>query len=156
MGAIYYTRILKTLVFVQRPAHLPEVQEAPFSMRLSLLVLAALSLLLGLAPQLPMQLVLPVASLCFAPTPGDPQIIMALSVYWPVYVLLPVFGALLPALFAGRRKPGGLDQRGRIAGHGSAGGALRAGSGHAFFLLRPDRAPDRRVEHGLCRRLYGA
>lgn len=81
--------------------------EAPFSMRLSLLVLAALSLLLGLAPQLPMQLVLPVASLCFAPTPGDPQIIMALSVYWPVYVLLPVFGALLPALFAGRRKPAG-------------------------------------------------
>lgn len=107
VGAIYYTRILKTLVFVQRPAHLPEVQEAPFSMRLSLLVLAALSLLLGLAPQLPMQLVLPVASLCFAPTPGDPQIIMALSVYWPVYVLLPVFGALLPALFAGRRKPAG-------------------------------------------------
>lgn len=107
VGAAYYTRILKTLVFVERPAHLPDVGEAPFSMRLSLLALAALSLLLGLAPQLPMQLVLPVASLCFAPATGDPQIIMAMSVFWPVYVLLPVFGALLPALFARRPKAAG-------------------------------------------------
>ena len=67
VGAVYYTRILKTLIFEKRPDHLPQVEEAPFSMRLSLLVLAAVSLLLGLFPQAVMPLVLPVASLCYPP-----------------------------------------------------------------------------------------
>ena len=107
MGAVYYTRILKTLIFEERPSHLPQVEEAPFSMRLGLLVLAALSLLLGLAPQLPMQLVLPVASLCYEPTSAAPQIMLAMNVFWPVYVVVPVFGAVLPALFAGWRRMAG-------------------------------------------------
>ena len=76
-------------------------------MRLGLLVLAALSLLLGLAPQLPMQLVLPVASLCYEPTSAAPQIMLAMNVFWPVYVVVPVFGAVLPALFAGWRRMAG-------------------------------------------------
>ncbi len=107
VGAVYYTRILKTLIFEERPSHLPQVEEAPFSMRLGLLALAAFSLLLGLAPQLPMQLVLPVASLCYEPTSAAPQIMLAMNVFWPVYVVLPVFGAVLPALFAGWRRMAG-------------------------------------------------
>lgn len=107
VGAVYYTRILKTLVFEQRPDSLPAVCEAPLSMRLGLLVLAALCLVLGLAPQLPMQLILPVASLCFPPTALDPDIMLAMNVSWPVYVVVPVFGAVLPALFWAYRKAAG-------------------------------------------------
>ena len=107
VGAVYYTRILKTLIFEKRPDHLPQVEEAPFSMRLSLLVLAAVSLLLGLFPQAVMPLVLPVASLCYPPAMDVPQIIAAMNVSWPVYVVLPVFGAVLPALFADWRKMAG-------------------------------------------------
>ena len=106
VGAVYYTRILKTLIFEERPSHLPQVEEAPFSMRLGLLALAALSLLLGLAPQLPMQLVLPVASLCYEPTSAAPQIAgherTGPSMWWVL-----VFGAVLPALFAGWRRMAG-------------------------------------------------
>ena len=49
VGAIYYVRILKTLVFEERPADLPVLEEAPWSIRGALMALAALSLLLGLA-----------------------------------------------------------------------------------------------------------
>lgn len=99
VGLIYYTRILKTLVFEERPAHLPTVTEAPRSIQIALITLAGTSLLLGLAPQLPAQLVAPVASLIFAPQAGDPAALLAMRVSWPVYVLVPVFGAALPALF---------------------------------------------------------
>lgn len=49
-GAIYYTRILKTLVLEQRPADAPQLEEAPYSMRLAMAILAALSLLSALRP----------------------------------------------------------------------------------------------------------
>lgn len=81
------------------PAHLPTVTEAPRSIQIALIALAGTSLLLGLAPQLPAQLVAPVASLIFAPQAGDPAALLAMRVSWPVYVLVPVFGAALPALF---------------------------------------------------------
>ena len=54
-----------------------------------------------------MQLVLPVASLCYEPTSAAPQIMLAMNVFWPVYVVVPVFGAVLPALFAGWRRMAG-------------------------------------------------
>jgi formate hydrogenlyase subunit 3/multisubunit Na+/H+ antiporter MnhD subunit len=107
VGAIYYTRILKTLVYDERPADLPAVTEAPLSMRLPLAVLAALSLLLCLAPQLPMQLIAPLASLCFEPNLGDVVALEALTVPWPVYVIVPVFGALIPTVYASNRKKAG-------------------------------------------------
>ncbi|MBO4300212.1 MAG: oxidoreductase, partial [Desulfovibrio sp.] len=107
VGLIYYTRILKTLVFEERPADLPTVTEAPLSMRTGLVVLAAICLLLGLAPQLPMQLVAPVASLCFTPDMGDAAVMTAMNVSWPIYVIVPIFGALLPAVFYRERRKAG-------------------------------------------------
>lgn len=107
IGLIYYTRILKTLVFESRPEHLPAVTEAPCSMRAGLVVLAGICLILGLAPQLPMQLVAPVASLCFTPDQADAAVMLAMNVSWPIFVIVPVFGALLPAVFyKDRRKAG--------------------------------------------------
>ena len=67
VGAIYYVRILKTLVFEERPADLPMVEEAPWSIRGALMALAALSLLLGLAPWAPLTLVIP------WPRPASPR-----------------------------------------------------------------------------------
>ncbi|MBQ7456137.1 MAG: oxidoreductase [Desulfovibrio sp.] len=112
VGAIYYTRILKTIVFVKRPASLPPVAEAPFSLRLAMGILAVLSLLMALVPQVPMQLVAPVATMCFGPASVDGTILAAISVPWPVYVIVPVFGAVLPAFFAGDRVKAGLTSVG--------------------------------------------
>lgn len=99
IGAIYYTRILKVLILEQRPADAPEAAEAPFEMRLALIILAALTLLFGLAPQILMPIVLPAAALCYAIPENAMLVIDAMSVNWPVYVILPVFGAVLPAIF---------------------------------------------------------
>lgn len=107
VGAVYYARILKTLVFEPRPADLPAVEEAPLGMRLAMLALAVLSLLFGLAPQLLMPLVLPVASLAYTAPAQAPAILEAMSVNWPIYVIFPVFGAVLPALFCGRPRMAG-------------------------------------------------
>lgn len=107
VGAVYYTRILKTIVLEQRPADLPKVEEAPFSMQLPLIVLAAISLLFGLAPQLIMPLVLPVASLCYAIPENAGPIMLAMTVNWPIYVIFPVFGAVLPAIFYARPRMAG-------------------------------------------------
>ena len=107
VGAIYYTRILKTIIFEKRPADMPSVAEAPFSMRIGMAVLAFLSLLMALVPQVPMHLVSPVASLCFGALAEDSAILAAISVPWPIYVIVPVFGALLPAFFASDRKKAG-------------------------------------------------
>ena len=108
VGAIYYTRILKTIIFVRRPDDLPRVSEAPLTMRLSLAVLAILSLLMALVPQVPMQLVAPVATLCFGAVPVDGTILASISVPWPVYVVVPVFGAVIPAFFAKDRVKSGM------------------------------------------------
>lgn len=107
VGAIYYTRILKTIVLEQRPADLPEVEDAPFGMQLAMIILAAISLLFGLAPQLLMPIVLPAASLCFLVPDNAPQIMEAMSVNWPIYVIFPIFGAVLPAIFSGKPRMAG-------------------------------------------------
>ena len=77
-------------------------------MRLSLAVLAILSLLMALVPQVPMQLVAPVATLCFGAVPVDGTILASISVPWPVYVVVPVFGAVIPAFFAKDRVKSGM------------------------------------------------
>ena len=82
---------------------LPVVEEAPWSIRGALMALAALSLLLGLAPWAPLTLVIPVASACFAPASMDLVVLQSVMAPWPIYVAVPVFGALLPAFF--RRNP---------------------------------------------------
>ncbi|MDR1857397.1 MAG: oxidoreductase [Desulfovibrio sp.] len=107
VGAIYYTRILRTLVFEERPASLPRVHEAPASMRYALAVLAVASLVLCLVPQIPMQLLSSAASYCFRPDAVDASILNALSIPWPIYVVVPIFGALIPAVLASDRKKAG-------------------------------------------------
>ncbi len=107
VGAIYYTRILKVLVFEERPADAPVVKEAPLSMRLAMGVLALACLVVGLAPQLWMALVAPVASACFAPAGNESMILSSVFVPWPVYVALPIFACFVPAFFKSDRKKAG-------------------------------------------------
>lgn len=52
VGLIYFTRILKTLVFEERPADLPAVTDVP-RMQIGLAVLAAICVIMGLARSLP-------------------------------------------------------------------------------------------------------
>lgn len=103
VGVVYYTRILKTLVFEERPAHLPVVSEVSGSMRIALGLLAFLCLMTGLAPQLPLILVAPVASACFNTLGGELLVFQSVMVPWECYVIVPVFGALLPVFF--RKSP---------------------------------------------------
>ncbi len=103
IGLIYYTRILRTLVFEERPADAPEVEEAPLAMRAALALLAACCLLPGLAPQLVTDLVRPAADAFFVMSPQMQSVFDSIVVHWPVYVVLPFAGALLPALL--RKNP---------------------------------------------------
>lgn len=107
VGAIYYTRILKTLVLEQRPADLPPVSEAPYSMRIAMVILAGLTILFGLAPHLVMPVVVPVATMCYPVPPNAIKILQAMCVNWPIYVLFPIIGAVLPAVFRGQPRMAG-------------------------------------------------
>lgn len=107
VGAIYYTRILKTIILENRPAGAPEIKDAPFSMRLGMLILAVLSLLFGLCPQMLIPLVVPAASLAFPMPENATQILLALSVNWPIYALFPVLGAVLPGFFSSKPRMAG-------------------------------------------------
>lgn len=107
VGAIYYTRILKTLILEKRPADLPALEEAPFSMRLAMIILASICVLLGLVPQLVVPLVVPAASLCFSMPENALAVLQAINVNWPVYVIFPIFGAVLPAIFRGNPRMSG-------------------------------------------------
>ena len=104
VGAVYYIRILRTLVFEQRPAHLPAVAEAPLFIRLALLVLALLCLVPGIAPWLLDMALTPAVSALVQPDggfrlPSPLLLIFADTGLWPVFVALPIFGALAPAFF---------------------------------------------------------
>lgn len=103
VGAIYYTRILRVLVFQPRPDNLPAVTEAPWSMRLALLALAGLTLLLGVAPQLSLALIVPVANACFIPQGNAALILNSVIIPWPIYVVVPIVGAMLPVLYRNNR-----------------------------------------------------
>ena len=107
VGAVYYTRILRTLVFEERPAHLPHVKEAPWSVRLALLILAGASLLLGLAPQLSLSLITPIATQYFTMPASAAALMASVTVPWPCYVAVPLIGAALPAILRRDRKRAG-------------------------------------------------
>ena len=66
-------------------------------------LLAFLCLMTGLAPQLPLILVAPVASACFNTLGGELLVFQSVMVPWECYVIVPVFGALLPVFF--RKSP---------------------------------------------------
>lgn len=107
VGAVYYTRILRVIVFEKRPEHLPKVQEAPWSIRIALLMLASLCILLGLAPQLSLMLIVPVASAGFVPQGNAALILASVTVPWPVFVAVPMLGAFVPMLFRKNPKKAG-------------------------------------------------
>ena len=107
VGAVYYTRILKTLVFEPRPEDAPKVAEAPLTMRIALTVLAAACIIVGLFPQVWMGLITPIASACFNPAGNESLILASVFVPWPVYVALPIFACFVPAMFRKDRKKAG-------------------------------------------------
>lgn len=110
VGAIYYVRIMKTLIFDEAPANRPAVAEMPLTMRIPVVVLAALCVLLGICPQLCTGMVAPVANmLTFDSTsvPGVMKALPELTVTWPVYVLVPMIGAIIPFLLRKNRTQAG-------------------------------------------------
>lgn len=117
VGAVYYTRILRVLVFEERPASLPSldgVKDAPLSMRLALLLLAGTSLLFGLAPQLPLSLATAAADAYFTAHADAAAIIDSVTVSWPVYVAAPLLGAILPVLLRKNRVKAGWSAVGTL------------------------------------------
>lgn len=101
-GVVYYTRIIKTLIF--EPYEGAPVAEAPWSMRAPMAVLAALCLLLGLFPQLGLQnLVMPVLDSLGAAGKLTAQTLPSLAVAWPSHSVLLLCGAFVPLLL--RKNP---------------------------------------------------
>lgn len=105
IGVIYYTRILNTIIFEKRPEDAPRLQEAPLSMQIAMLLLTAASLIFGLCPNLPYSLAAAAAAACSGIGQALPA--SALLVPWPSYVLLPIFGAVIPAFFMFNRRLAG-------------------------------------------------
>lgn len=119
VGAVYYMRILRTLLFDPEPIGRPPVLEAPLSMRAPLTVLAALCVLFGIAPQSGLALVTPVAdALAAAGAPAGmwgARELPELAVSWPCYVILPMIGALLPRFFRDDPRRAGWSAAGVLA-----------------------------------------
>lgn len=105
IGVIYYTRILNTTVFQSRPAGAPVLTEAPVTMQLAMLFLSGCSLLFGFRPDLPYALAAAAAAACTGTGTVLPA--PALLIPWPSYVLLPICGAVIPALFMFNRRLSG-------------------------------------------------
>jgi formate hydrogenlyase subunit 3/multisubunit Na+/H+ antiporter MnhD subunit len=112
-GAVYYMRIVRQLVF--KPYAGPAVSDAPWSMRLPILGLAGLCVLFGLAPQLNLALVLPVADMLAGAGKLAAETLPTLSVSWPIYVILPMLGAVLPVVLRHDRRAAGWSAAGVLA-----------------------------------------
>jgi formate hydrogenlyase subunit 3/multisubunit Na+/H+ antiporter MnhD subunit len=96
-GVVYYTRIIKTLIF--EPYTGPEVKDAPKVMLIPMIILASLCLVLGLCPKISLSLVYPVilslageGKLALQPLPD-------LMPSFRPYTLVLMFGAILPFIF---------------------------------------------------------
>lgn len=104
-GVVYYTRIIRTLLFDPYKGAVPlaEIQEAPRPMLIPMLLLALLCLVFGFFPQLSLSLVIPVLD----SLAGDGKLVMqalpSLVADWKPYTLVLMLGALLP--IALRRTP---------------------------------------------------
>lgn len=110
VGAVYYMRILRTLVFEPAPVGKYYLPEAPVSMRVAMTILAGLCVLLGICPQLGLSIVTPVADMLAGTTPngiwgisGLPDLIVT----WPIYVVVPLIGAIVPVLLKGNPRKAG-------------------------------------------------
>ena len=103
VGAIYYMRILRTILLDPAPAGRRRVQGVTTTMRVPMIILAGLCVILGVAPQTGLSLVTPVINELM-PHLGTGAGHMAaalpsLDVSWPVYVILPMIGAIVPIWF---------------------------------------------------------
>ncbi len=101
VGAVYYTRILRTLIFEKslEPCAIPKAAtsfEQKGFMGLSMGILAALCVLLGVFPQLTQGLIKEAAQMYFASYPLYENILLSMHVSWPIYVAVPMLGALVP------------------------------------------------------------
>ncbi len=101
VGAIYYMRILRTILLDPVPAGRKRVEGVTATMRWPMIILAALCVILGVAPQTGLSLITPILDqLQFGPGVGGMlPALPELDVSWPVYVLLPMFGAIVPIWF---------------------------------------------------------
>ncbi len=116
VGAIYYMRVLRTILLDPAPANRPRVDRAQWSMQIPMVILAGLCVILGVSPQTGLSLITPILEqLQFGPGGGMLPSLPELHVSWPVYVLLPMVGAVVPLWFRKDR--------------------VRAGWGAAFVLL---------------------
>ena len=103
MGAIYYMRILRTILLDPAPAGRRRVQGVTTTMRVPMIILAGLCVILGVAPQTGLSLVTPVINELMPHLGTGAGHMLAtlpsLDVSWPVYVILPMIGAVVPIWF---------------------------------------------------------
>ncbi len=97
IGVIYYTRIINVIFFKKRPASAPVLHDPSPTMQAAMIGLAGMALLFGIFPNLPYELAYKAAKMCSYS--GEALPAEALLVTWPVYVVLPIFGAIVPAFF---------------------------------------------------------
>ena len=138
IGVVYYTRILNVLIFEKRPADAPRLSDPPVTMQAALIVLAAACLLFGFMPTVPYELAAAAAALCS--NVGEALPAASLVIPWPSYVVLPIIGALIPALFMKNRRLSGWSSVCVLALTSIV--ALFAGDdldhlSHAFAVLAP-------------------
>ncbi len=105
IGVLYYTRILNTLIFEKRPADAPVLSDPPRTMQAAMIILAGLAILFGFVPSLPYELAAKAASMCSIA--GDNLPAEAILVSWPIYVILPIIGAVIPVFFRHDRRKAG-------------------------------------------------
>lgn len=103
VGASYYMRILRTILLDPAPAGRRRVQGVTTTMRVPMIILAGLCVILGVAPQTGLSLVTPVINELM-PHLGSgaghlSAVLPSLDVGWPVYVILPMIGAVVPIWF---------------------------------------------------------
>ncbi|MDL2314167.1 oxidoreductase [Desulfovibrio sp. OttesenSCG-928-C14] len=95
-GVIYYTRIIKTLIF--EPYNGPAMAEPAVPMRAVMGVLAGLCLLLGLFPQIGLSLVMPVVDALAGSGKVAAQAMPSLIAKWPLYTIVLMAGGIVPGL----------------------------------------------------------
>ena len=99
-GCVYYTRIIRALLFEPLPKAKVRhpIAEVPLCMRVPMGILALLCVVLGLFPQLTLALVIPVADAFAASGKLAAQAMPSLTIHWPVFTLVLMAGAFVPVL----------------------------------------------------------
>ncbi len=106
VGAVYYTRILRTLIFEKVSPNMPLAsltlkEEGPMAM--ALMVLTGLTVILGLYPNLSLGLICQAAGQFFLSSAAMDATLASVHVSWPIYVLIPMLGAILPLIYKNER-----------------------------------------------------